>query len=67
VFRDDEPVITTPLHKIQTEGVIDAQRVPYAADITLADLTPGAYVLQVTVIDKLAKASTTRRVNFQIE
>jgi VWFA-related protein len=67
VFRDDEPVITTPLHKIQTEGVPDVQRVPYAADVLLDGLAPGAYVLQVTVIDRLAKTSATRKLSFQIE
>jgi VWFA-related protein len=67
VFRDDQPVITTPLHKIQTDGVPDVARVPYAADVSLAGLAPGAYVLQVTVIDKLAKASATQRLSFQIE
>ncbi|HEX3145258.1 MAG TPA: hypothetical protein VHQ64_14895, partial [Pyrinomonadaceae bacterium] len=67
VFRDNEPVITTPLHKIQTDGISDAQRVPYAAEISLSGLARGAYVLQVTVIDKLAKGSATRKLNFRIE
>src|SRR5215831_14759877 len=67
VFRDDQPVITTPLHKIQTDGMPDLQRVPYAADVPLAGLSPGAYILQVTVIDKLAKASATRKISFTIE
>jgi hypothetical protein len=67
IFRDDEPVITNPLHKIQTEGIPDVQRVPYAADVLLDGLPPGAYVLQVTVIDKLAKASATRKLSFQIQ
>ena len=67
VFRDDEPVITTPLHKIQTDGAPDVGRVPYAADVSLSGLAPGAYVLQVTVIDKLAKSSATQRLSFQID
>jgi len=67
VLRDDEPVITTPLHKIQTEGIPDVRRVPYAADVPLSGLPPGAYVLQVTVIDKLGKSSATQKLNFQIE
>lgn len=65
IFRDNEPVVTNPLHKINTDG-IDAQRVPYAADVRLDDLQPGAYVLQVTVIDRLAKASASQKVNFQV-
>jgi hypothetical protein len=58
VFRDNEPVITMPLHKINTEGA-DARRVPYAADVRLDDLQPGAYALQVTVIDRLGKSSAS--------
>ena len=67
IFRDDQPVVTTPLHKVDSDGIADAKRVPYAADVPLSDLSPGAYVLQVTVIDKLAKASATRKLSFQIE
>jgi VWFA-related protein len=66
IFRDNEPVVTTPLHKINTDGV-DARRVPYAADVKLDDLRPGAYVLQVTVIDRQGKSSASRQLNFQIE
>lgn len=67
VFRDNEPVITTPLHKIQSEGATDMQRVPYAADVSLSGLQPGAYLLQVTVIDRLAKTSATQKLSFQID
>jgi len=66
IFRDNEPVITTPLHKINTEGV-DAQRVPYAADVRLDDLQPGAYILQVTVIDRVAKSSASQKISFQVD
>ncbi len=67
VFRDDEPVITAPLHKIDTASVPDLQRVPYATDVVLNDLLPGSYVLQVTVIDRVGKASALQRLNFQVE
>jgi len=67
IFRDNEPVITAPLHKIQTDGAPDVQRVPYAADVSLGGLQPGAYLLQVTVIDRLAKASATQKLSFQID
>jgi len=66
IFRDNQPVVTTPLHKINTEG-IDVQRVPYAADVRLDDMQPGAYVLQVTVIDRLGKSSTSQKINFLID
>ena len=67
VFRDDQPVITIPLHKIPTQGLPDLQRIPYAADIRLENLQPGVYMLHVTVIDRLAKSSFSQRLNFEVE
>ncbi len=67
VFRDNEPVITEPLHKINLEGQPDMQRVSYAADLRLNDLSPGRYVLQVTVIDRVARASATQKMSFQVD
>lgn len=67
LFRDDEPVITTPLHKIQVDGTSDLRRVPYAAEVNLDGLQPGRYVLLVTVIDRLAKASASQRFGFQVD
>jgi VWFA-related protein len=67
VIRDDQPVITTALRKINNEGVTDLERLPYAAEIPLSALLPGRYVLQVTLIDRVSKQSTTRRTNFDIE
>ena len=67
VFRDNEPVITTPLHKIDTEGITDPTRIPYAADLLLDNLQLGRYVLQVTVIDRLRKASASQKYDFQID
>jgi VWFA-related protein len=66
VFRDNEPVITTPLRQLSTVG-LDARRVPYAADVRLDELQPGAYVLLVTVIDRRGKSSASQRTNFQID
>jgi hypothetical protein len=67
LFRDNEPVITTPLHKIQVEGSSDVRRLPYAAEVTLGGLQPGRYVLLVTVIDRVAKASASQRFGFQVD
>ena len=67
VFRDNEPVITDPLHKISVEDIADLSRVPYAAELTLDGLRPGRYVLQVTVIDRIAKTSASQRFAFQVD
>ena len=66
-MRDNEPVITTPLRKIQTDGQSDLARVSYAAEVSIEDLQPGRYVLQVTVIDRIAKSSASQHFSFQID
>ncbi|HXC72613.1 MAG TPA: VWA domain-containing protein [Pyrinomonadaceae bacterium] len=66
VVRDDQPVITTALRKISTDGVIDLLRLPYAAEIPLSELKPGRYLLHVTLIDRVSKESTTRQTHFDV-
>jgi VWFA-related protein len=67
VFRDDQPVITTPLRKIGVEGLTEFWRLPYAAELSLAGVPAGRYVMRVTAIDRVAKASASQSVKFSIE
>jgi VWFA-related protein len=67
VFRDDQPVYTAPLKKVSTEGLRDASRIPYAAEMALDTFPAGHYVLQITAIDRAAKTSATRRASFIVE
>ncbi len=67
VFRDDQPVITSPLSKLNTEGMTDLTSLPYAAEIPLANLASGSYALQITVIDRISKTTTMQRAKFMIE
>jgi len=66
ILRDNQPVITTALKKIATEGV-DLDRLPYAADLSLADLPAGQYVLQVTAVDRVSKTSASQQNRFSIQ
>ncbi len=66
VIRDDQPVLTTALRKVSVDGVTDLERLPYAAEIPLAELTPGRYVLRVTLIDRVSKESTSRQTHFDV-
>ena len=67
LFRDNEPIITMPLHKISIDALSDARRLPYAAEVDLAGLQAGRYLLLVTVIDRLAKASASQKFGFQVD
>src|SRR5262249_53874696 len=44
VVRDDQPVLTTALRKLGVDGATDLERIPYAAEIPLTDLSPGRYL-----------------------
>ncbi len=66
IVRDDQPVLTTALRKMSTEGVTDLTRIPYAAEIPLNDLLPGRYLLTVTLIDRVSKQSTSRQTHFDV-
>lgn len=66
VIRDDQPVLTTALRKINAEGVTDLERLPYAAEIPLSELSTGRYILQVTLIDRVSKQSTSRQTHFDV-
>ncbi|MCA1633952.1 MAG: VWA domain-containing protein, partial [Acidobacteria bacterium] len=67
IFRDKQPVLTAPLTKLSTEGLTDTARIPYMAELSLATFPAGSYVLQLTAIDRPAKASASQRVSFVIE
>lgn len=67
VLRDNQPVDTTPLKKISTEGIQDLQRLPYAAELSLAGLPAGRYILQLTAVDRVSKKSASQQTRFEIE
>lgn len=67
VVRDAQPVVTTALRKVPTVDVTDPARIPYAAEIPLSGLPAGRYLLQVTVVDRVAKKSATQQSHFEIE
>jgi VWFA-related protein len=66
VVRDDQPVMTTALKRVSTEGIADLDRIPYAAEMPLADLTSGRYLLVVTVIDRVSKRSASQQTHFDV-
>ena len=67
IIRSDQPVMTTSLRKVSTEGIPDLTRVPYAADISLEHLPSGRYILMVTAIDRSSKATASQSTRFEIE
>ena len=68
IMRNDQNVSTSPAMKVETTGVEDMERIPYAAEIKVGALPPGSYVLFVSVTDRNAKgASATQSFKFTVE
>jgi len=67
LFRDNEPVMTKPLHRISIDAKSDVRRLPYAAEVDLGGLQAGRYLLLITVIDRVAKASASQKFVFRID
>ena len=67
VVRDEQPVVTTALRKVSTESIPDLTRLPYAAEVGLGGLPAGRYLLQITVVDRVAKKSASQQTRFDIE
>jgi hypothetical protein len=67
ILRDGEPVVITPSKRISTEGMEDFQRLPYGGDLSLEGLSPGRYMLRLSIVDRFAKKSASQEVRFEIE
>jgi hypothetical protein len=66
IFRDNQPVVTAPLELVRERGTSDLARLPYEAELPLDALTAGRYQLRVTAVDRVAKTTATRQVNFEV-
>jgi VWFA-related protein len=67
VLRDNRAVIVLPPTRLPTDTVTDHARLPYWAEIALAELPPGRYTLLVTATDRTTKASTAQQTSFVVE
>lgn len=65
VFRGPRPVITTQTFKVPAAP--DLARLPFWSELSLEQLTPGRYVLQVTATDLTTKRTAVERVGFYVD
>jgi hypothetical protein len=67
VIRDNKVVTNAPPHKVAFAPGSDPARIFYAAEVPLARLTPGIYLLQVTVTDRAGGTTAVRELDFSVE
>jgi len=65
VFRGGQQVLAVAPARIPPSK--DQWRIPYSSRITLKELSPGSYTLEVTAIDKASGISSSQRINFSVE
>ncbi len=66
VLRDETPVLTFDKLKVEP-GADFARGIAYGAEIPLDALTPGRYILQLTVTDRAAQANASAQTLFIVE
>ncbi len=67
ILRDEQPVVTTPLKRMTVDASTDLARIPYAAEVSLAGLPAGRYLLRLTAVDRVSKTTASQQVRFEIE
>jgi len=67
VLRNDQRIMMTPQAKVSFINASNQRGMPYWSEIPLSSLSPGRYVLVVTISDSKAHSSTTQQINFRIE
>jgi VWFA-related protein len=65
VFSNRQQVMSVAPGKAPSTS--DAARLPYWSEISLNQLPPGQYTLQVSATDRIGKTNATQRVNFTVE
>jgi VWFA-related protein len=65
VFRGTTPLITTSPAKAPVAA--DPARLPFWSELSLEQLPPGRYVLQVTATDRKINRSAVERISFYVE
>jgi len=67
ITRDGRAVVSAPPIKVAPPAQTDLARIPFTGVISLGQLPPGRYELQLEVSDNSAKTSAAQRVAFDIE
>ena len=67
ISRDGRPVVASPVRKIAVDPGTDLARIPYGADIALRNLSPGRYLLKVTVNDRNSSSNASNQILFDVE
>lgn len=66
ILRGQEAIITPPEAKVSTEKQANFANITYTGEFPLSSLTPGSYVMEVSVTDKIKTTSSSQRLKFTV-
>ena len=66
IYQDGRALISMPSKAVEVDKQTDPQRIPFKAQVNLAGLQAGRYVLEVTVADRTTQKSASQRTTFYI-
>lgn len=67
VYKDGRAVISTPFKTVVPDKEVDSERVPFNAEIKLAGLQAGRYILEVTVEDRQSQRTASQNTAFYVQ
>ncbi len=67
VYKDGQPVVSTPFQEIASGSQTDPARVPFMGDIKLGTLPAGRYILRVTIEDRASKKTVSQQTVFYVQ
>ena len=67
VLRDNKAVVAAPARKLVPEPGSDPARLPVTGAVSLGQLPPGRYEIEIAVLDNVARQSASERIWFEIE
>jgi VWFA-related protein len=67
IFHNNQTIVSTTPRKIETTGIDDLDRIPYAGELSLFSMPRGHSILRVTVTDRVAGRSASQQVAIEIE
>ena len=67
ILRDGHTINKIPAGKLSTEAATDFARISFSKEVSLQQLPPGRYVLQISATDKKTGSTTSQQTDFIVE
>lgn len=67
IHQNNQPVMSIPAKTVAIDKQADLRRLPFTAEINLAELQPGAYILELIVEDRTTQKTASQQTAFYVQ